>query len=278
MAKEEFSVNELEPKKNNGTILANVPNDKDIEGPTIKEVLINSINPDYQGPTAREIVVNSVKVDKTKKKNYVGLFVLILFLVLIGIVVLFEINDDDGRKEINYLKDMPKWVDNYNKYLKKEYGDLIAYNLVFLDLDFDNEQEAIINYIDDGKTIYEVIDVEDNQVIKVGEISNILMMYSFIDEDVTWFINTSFNENDMNLIDLKKRLSGNTDYEVNLSLDSLSQFKSNHFVLSYDIKYTKISFRTYEKNLAEAVRIYEEEIDNIKTIVNKVVDKYSYGL
>ena len=59
----------------------------------------------------------------------------------------------------------------------------------------------------------------------------------------------------MNLINIGKRLKKQPDFEINLTSDSIANFKSNHFNLSYNIKYTKISFRTREKNLAEAVKV-----------------------
>ncbi len=253
-------------------------NDED-QGPTLKEVIANSVNPDYQGPTAKEIVVNSVKVDNTKKKNYVGLVILIIVLVLVGGVVLLETLSDDNKKgPTNYLKNMPEWALKYNDYFKEEYEDIVAYNVAFLDLDFDDKPEAIVNYLDGDKTVYEIVDAIDKQYIKVGEISDILMMYSFNNEDVNWYINTSFNDNDMKLIDIKKRLSNDNDFEINLTLDNLSEFKSNHFNLSYDIKYTKISFRTVEKDLAETVNVFETEEDNVKNIVKKTIDKYSENM
>ena len=104
MTKDEFSVNELEPERNTNEVVEettqmeytegsdaaylnqgamaidekkqeeNISHEVSIEeyqGPTIKEVIVNTVNnPDYQGPTAKEIVVNSVKVDNTKKRNY----------------------------------------------------------------------------------------------------------------------------------------------------------------------------------------------------------------
>ena len=108
MAKEEFSINELEPVRNNEEVVieesidtsnteVNVNSEQvedtiEYEGPTIKEVLVNSVNPDYQGPTAKEIVVNSVKVDKTKRKNMVGLIVLIVVLAVIGFIIFLDMS------------------------------------------------------------------------------------------------------------------------------------------------------------------------------------------
>lgn len=309
MAKDEFSVNELEPERNtlevtettqsnnerlNDAALLNQEaealetkkkleeqenvklEEDEYQGPTLKEVIANSVNPDYQGPTAKEIVVNSVKVDNTKKKNLVGLVVLIIVLFSVGIIIGFEMFSDDSTKRTkNYLDGMPEWVNTYNEYFKKEYKDLVAYNVSFLDLDFDDKPEAIVYYIKDGKTVYEIIDTGDKQYIKFDELSDIYMMYSFDNEVVTWYANTSINETDMNLIDIGKRLKNNNDFEINLSLDTLSQFKSNHFTLSYQIKYTKISFRTVEQNLAESVRIYDTEKDNVKGIIDNVIEKYS---
>ena len=81
----------------------------------------------------------------------------------------------------------------------------------------------------------------------------------------------------MNLIDLTKRFGGNTEYETNLNSDNLSEFKSNHLSLSYSLKYTKISFRTMEQNLAEAVKVYEDENVKVKDMVNRTIDTYSEG-
>ncbi len=310
--KDEFSVNELEPVRDateevvettqnisnevvsDAALLnqeaANLEEKKKAEivevdeivedqGPTLKEVIANSVNPDYQGPTAKEIVVNSVKVDNTKKKNYVGLIVLIIVLVLVGGIVLLETLSDDNKKgPANYLKNMPDWVLKYNEYLNEEYEGVVAYNIAFLDLDFDDKPEAVINYLDGDKTLYDVIDVIDNQFINVGEVSDILMMYSFTSENVNWYINTSFNDNDLKLIDINKRFNNQNDFEINLSLDTLAEFKSNHFNISYDIEYTKISFRTVEKDLASAVKVYEKENESVDNIVKNVIDKYSDGI
>ena len=100
------------------------------------------------------------------------------------------------------------------------------------------------------------------------------MMYSFNTLDVAWYVNTSFHDVDMNLIDIKKRLNGNTDFETNLTTDNLSQFKSEHFTLSYELKYTKFSFRTVDQNLKEAFEIYEEENDKVNNIVQSTIDRY----
>jgi hypothetical protein len=308
MTKDEFSVNELEPERNTNEVVEDTtqmeytegsdaaylnqgaiaidekkqeevvqeePQVEEYQGPTIKEVLVNSVNPDYQGPTAKEIVVNSVKVDNTKKKNLVGLFVLIIVLVLIGIIVVAEVlSEDKTRPATNYLEGMPEWVDTYNKYLQKEYKDVVAYNIVFVDLDFDDKPEAILNYIKENKTVFDVLDVEENVYVKDLEISNVFLMYSFDKDNVVWYINSSFDDINMNLIDVGKRLNGESDYEINLTEDNLSQFKSNHFTLSYEFKYTKISFRTVEQNLAEAVKTYDTE----KEKVNGIIDNYTDGV
>lgn len=309
MTKDEFSVNELEPERNTSEVVEETTQveytegsdaaylnqgakaldekkqevvvqeetieEDEYQGPTIKEVLVNSVNPDYQGPTAKEIVVNSVKVDNTKKRNLVGLFVLILVLVLIGIIVVFEVlSEDKTHHDKNYLEGLPKWVENYSKYLNEEYKDVVTYNFVFLDLDFDNNAEALINYSKDNKTIYDIIDLEEDIYVKDLEVSDVFMMYSFNTLDVAWYVNTSFHDVDMNLIDIKKRLNGNTDFETNLTTDNLSQFKSEHFTLSYELKYTKFSFRTVDQNLKEAFEIYEEENDKVNNIVQSTIDRY----
>ena len=309
MTKDEFSVNELEPERNTGEVVEEttqveytegsdaaylnqgakaldekkqevvvqeeVLEEDEYQGPTIKEVLVNSVNPDYQGPTAKEIVVNSVKVDNTKKRNLVGLFVLILVLVLIGIIVVFEVlSEDKTNHDKNYLEGLPKWVENYSKYLNEEYKDVVTYNFVFLDLDFDNNAEALINYSKDNKTIYDIIDLEEDVYVKDLEVSDVFMMYSFNTLDVAWYVNTSFHDVDMNLIDIKKRLNANTDFETNLTTDNLSQFKSEHFTLSYELKYTKFSFRTVDQNLKEAFEIYEDENDKVNNIVQSTIERY----
>lgn len=308
MANDEFSVNELEPERNTpvqedttqmeykegsdasylnqeAQVLDSKVNEEneindtveqeEYQGPTLKEVLVNSVNPDYQGPTAKEIVVNSVKIDNTKKKNYVGLIVFIIVLVLIGTIVVIDSLGEDKKKQSNYLANAPKWAEDYNKYLIDNYEGIVAYNLSFLDLDFDNKPEAVINYLEDGNTKYEIVDLSDDLNFEVTELTNILMMYSFEEENVSWYINVSTTDVDMRLVNLTKRLNKDTDFELYLSNDNLSQFKSNHFNLSYDIKYTKISFRTREKNLAEAVKVYEKEKDNVSNIVSNTLKKYA---
>ena len=306
MAKDEFSVNELEPERktdvsedtthieykegsdasylNHEAQILEEKKQEDLkeplieeeyEGPTIKEVIANSVNPDYQGPTAKEIVVNSVKVDNTKNKNLVGLFVFIFVLIAIGIIVFIDVFSEDKKKENNYLVNMPKWVESYNKYFRDNYENIVAYNLSFIDLDFDNQPEAVINYIKDGKTNYEIVDTIDETNFKIEDLSNILMMYSFDEKNVSWYINTTSTDIDMNLINIGKRLKKQPDFEINLTSDSIANFKSNHFNLSYEIKYTKISFRTYEKNLSEAVKVYEKEQENINNIVKNIINKYA---
>ena len=309
MTKDEFSVNELEPERNTNEVVEettqmeytegsdaaylnqgamaidekkqeeNISHEVSIEeyqGPTIKEVIVNTVNnPDYQGPTAKEIVVNSVKVDNTKKRNLVGLFVLILVLVLIGIIVVFEVfTEDKTQKEKNYLDGTPKWVEEYANYLDTEYKDKVAYNVLLLDLDFDNNIEVLLNYNKEDKTLYDLVDLNDNVVIKELEVSDVFLMYSFTDEKCVWYLNISSNEIDMNLIDLSKRLKGSTDFEVNLNSDNLSQFKGDHITLSYQIKYTKVNFRTVKQNIAEAYKVYETESKN----VNNIIDRYSNGV
>lgn len=308
MTKDEFSVNELEPERNTSEVVeettqveytegsdaaylnqgAKVLDEKkqeevdeetlevnEYQGPTIKEVLVNSVNPDYQGPTAKEIVVNSVKVNNTKKKNLVGLFVLILVLVLIGIIVVFEVlSEDKVNYDKNYLEGLPKWVENYSKYLNEEYKDVVTYNLVFLDLDFDKNAEALINYNKDNKAVFDIIDLEKEIYINELEVSDVFLMYSFNTEDVLWYVNTSFNDVDMNLIDVAKRLNGNTDFETYLNADNLSQFKSDHFTLTYELKYTKFSFRTVDQNLKEAYEIFDEENNKVDNIVQSTIDRY----
>ena len=196
-------------------------------------------------------------------------------LVLIGIIVVFEVlSEDKTNHDKNYLEGLPKWVENYSKYLNEEYKDVVTYNFVFLDLDFDNNAEALINYSKDSKTIYDIIDLEEDIYVKDLEVSDVFMMYSFNTLDVAWYVNTSFHDVDMNLIDIKKRLNGNTDFETNLTIDNLSQFKSEHFTLSYELKYTKFSFRTVDQNLKEAFEIYEEENDKVNNIVQSTIDRY----
>ena len=282
MARDEFSVNELEPVRD--TDVQQVTQEStteydpsEYEGPTIKEVLINTINnPDYQGPTAKEIVVNSVKVDNTKKKNMIGLVVLIIVLVLVGTIVGIEMLSEDEKHQTNYLNNLPEWSLKYHEYIGKKYKKLVSYELVFLDLDFDEKAEAIIGYKENNKTVYDVIDTLGAKDInfRVNEMSDLLMMYSFTDKDVSWYINTSINDNDMKLIDVKKRIVNGIDYEINLSLDTLTQFKSDHFTLSYEVEYTKMSFRTYDRDFSLAVKSYIEEYDDVTEMTNNVIEKY----
>lgn len=283
MARDEFSVNELEPVRD--TDVQQVTQEStteydpsEYEGPTIKEVLINTINnPDYQGPTAKEIVVNSVKVDNTKKKNMIGLVVLIIVLVLVGTIVGIEMLSEDEKHQTNYLNNLPEWSLKYHEYIGKKYKKLVSYELVFLDLDFDEKAEAIISYKENNKTVYDVIDTLGAKDInfRINEMSDLLMMYSFTDKDVSWYINTSINDNDMKLIDVKKRIVNGIDYEINLSLDTLTQFKSEHFTLSYDVLYTKMSFRTYDRDFSLAVKSYLEECDDVTEMTNNVIEKYN---
>ena len=62
---------------------------------------------------------------------------------------------------------------------------------------------------------------------------------------------------------------------LHLDYDSLMEFKSNHFNISYSIGYTNVNFRTYEKNIAEAIKLYEQEKEEIDNLANGVVEKYS---
>lgn len=292
MAQDEFSVNELEPVRNNdepNNIDSKVEEVQQIntnqeeydpseyEGPTIKEVLINTINnPDYQGPTAKEIVVNSVKVDNTKKKNMVGLVVLMLVIALVGTIIGIDMLSEDKQHETNYLNDLPDWSLKYHEYISKKYKDIVSYELVFLDLDFDDKAEAIISYKDNNKIVYDVFDVLGSKNInfRVEDMSDLLMMYSFTDKNVSWYINTSVNDNDMNLIDVKKRIVNGVDYDINLSLDTLAEFKSDHFTLSYDVLYTEMSFRTYDRDFSLAVKSYLEEYEDVNEMANSVKDEY----
>lgn len=298
MAKDEFSVNELEPVRSKNEEIVEpskveIKEEKKLvveqtvskseelkkeeyEGPTIKELLVNSFNPDYDGPTAKEIVVNSVKVDNTKKKNMVGLVVLIVVLLLVGVIVVAELASEDKQPETNYLNGLPSWSTDYNKYISTEYKDLVAYELAFVDFDFDDTAEAIISYADKNNKVYEIFDVKEDTIVsfKVEELTDLYMLYSFSKRNVIWYLNTTSNSNDMNLIDIGKRINDGVDYEINLTIDTLSNFKGDHFTLSYDIKYTNVSFRTYEKNFSEAVKMYENEKDNITSIANNIKDKY----
>lgn len=298
MAKEEFSVNELEPDRNtlpdevatqkkvpDATLIKHESNvDKDTkvveeeyEGPTIKEVLVNSINPDYEGPTAREIIVNSVKVDDTKKKNYVALFVLIFVLVSVGIIVAIDTFDDNNnKKNTDYLKYLPDWSIKYHTYLKERYQNDRTIEIAFVDFDRDSNAEVIVKVIDDENR-YEVFDITSELETKVvvEDLNNILLVYSFDDKDVTWLFNTSHDSTQLNLIDMKKRLLLNNDYDIQISNDELSDFKSNHFILTYDIEYTSVNFRTFDSDYAKAVKLYEDaEKEYLENLTNKVIEQY----
>lgn len=293
MAKEEFSVNELEPVRNNDEIVTehvettdvhsniNSEQDKEVieyEGPTIKEVLVNSVNPDYQGPTAKEIVVNSVKVDNTKRKNMVGLIVLIVVLSVIGFIVFLDMSSEDKKaKEPNYFNDLPKWSNTYKEYFQEYSKDRSSYDVSFIDLDFDDEAEVIIKYTENNNVTYEIVDLlEDDDVsFKYDNVTDIIMMYSFTDNNVSWFMNSSLEDSSLYLVDIGKRLNNDTDYELHLDYDSLMEFKSNHFNISYSIVYTNVNFRTYEKNIAEAIKLYEQEKEEIDNLANGAVEKYS---
>ena len=293
MAKEEFSVNELEPVRNNDEIVTehvettdvhsniNSEQDKEVieyEGPAIKEVLVNSVNPDYQGPTAKEIVVNSVKVDNTKRKNMVGLIVLIVVLSVIGFIVFLDMSSEDKKaKEPNYFNDLPKWSNTYKEYFQEYSKDRSSYDVSFIDLDFDDEAEVIIKYTENNNVTYEIVDLlEDDDVsFKYDNVTDIIMMYSFTDNNVSWFMNSSLEDSSLYLVDIGKRLNNDTDYELHLDYDSLMEFKSNHFNISYSIVYTNVNFRTYEKNIAEAIKLYEQEKEEIDNLANGAVEKYS---
>lgn len=238
---------------------------------------IETSESDYQGPTAKEIVVNSIKIDKTNK-NLFGLVVLIIVLVFIGFVAISNVFNDKDNKEVDYLEGVPKWVETFHDYFSSEYDELVSYNVVFLDLDFDNKVEALVNYLDGNKTLYDIIDTEDSIYVKGIEISDVFLTYTFNTNEVLWFANTSFNSMDMNLIDLGKRLNGSESYETYLNSDNLSKFKSEHVTLSYELRYSKVNFRTTSKNVAEAFNIYLEEKDKVDNIINNVLNKYSNGV
>lgn len=294
MAKEEFSINELEPVRNNEEVVieesidtsntevnvnsGQVEDTVEYEGPTIKEVLVNSVNPDYQGPTAKEIVVNSVKVDKTKRKNIVGLIVLLVVLSVIGFIIFLDMSSEDKKaKEPNYFNDLPKWSSTYKEYFKEYSKDRSSYDVAFIDLDFDNEAEVVIKYTDNNNVTYEVVDLLEEQDVsfKYDNVTDIIMMYSFLSNNVSWYMNTSLEDSSLYLVDLGKRLNNDVNYELHLDYDGLMDFKSNHFNINYRINYTNVNFRTYEKNLAEAIKLYEEEKEDIDKLANGVVEKYS---
>lgn len=274
MAKEEFSVNELEPVRSTGV----VETKEEIkeasvieEQPVVKKVKVDS---DYEGPTAKEIIVNSVKVDRSTKKNFAGLFVLILVLSLIGVVVFYQMSsekEESKTSSTNYLKDVPKWSLAYNEYLKKNFEELKTYEVAFVDFDFDKNAEAIVKYKNiNDKVIYEIVDLfeEDDVNYKYENVSDVLMMYSFENNEVKWYFNVSLDNDNFHLVDIAQRIDWDTNYEIYFDSDSLTQFKSDHMNLSYDIKFTELHYRDHDKLFAEAANNYETENE----IINKLID------
>ena len=283
MAKEEFSVNKLEPDRNtlpeevttqrkvSDAVLINQNSKKDEENKVVEK------QEEYEGPTIKEVFVNSVKVDKTKKKNYVALFVLIFVLVSVGIIIVIDTFDDNnGSKNTGYLKDLPNWSIRYHTYLKDRYQNDRAIEIAFVDFDGDSNAEAIVKVIDEENR-YEVFDITNELETKViiEDLNNILLVYSFGEKDVTWLFNTSHDSTQLSLIDMKKRLLLENGYDIQISSDQLSNFKSNHFILTYDIKYTSVNFRTFDSDYVKAVKLYEDtEKEYLEDITNKVIDQY----
>ena len=211
------------------------------------------------------------------KKNYVALFVLIFVLVSVGIIIVIDTFDDNnGSKNTGYLKDLPNWAIRYHTYLKDRYQNDRAIEIAFVDFDRDSNAEAIVKVIDEENR-YEVFDITnelDTKVI-IEDLNNILLVYSFDEKDVTWLFNTSHDSTQLSLIDMKKRLLLENGYDIQISSDQLSDFKSNHFILAYDIKYTSVNFRTFDSDYVKAVKLYEDtEKEYLEDITNKVIDQY----
>jgi len=280
VSKEEFSVNELEPVRSTGVdeTKEEIKEASVIEEqPVVKKVKVDS---DYEGPTAKEIIVNSVKVDRSTKKNFAGLFVLILVLSLIGVVVFYQMSSEKEESKTlsnNYLKDVPKWSLAYNEYLKKNFEELNTYEVAFVDFDFDKNAEAIVKYKNiNDKVIYEIVDLfeEEDVSYKYENVSDVLMMYSFENNEVKWYFNVSLDNDNFHLVDIAQRIDWDTNYEIYFDSDSLTQFKSDHMNLSYDIKFTELHYRDYDKLFAEAANNYEIENEIINNLIDNSKENY----
>jgi hypothetical protein len=203
---------------------------------------------------------------------------LIVVLSVIGFIVFLDMSSEDKKaKEPNYFNDLPKWSNTYKEYFQEYSKDRSSYDVSFIDLDFDDEAEVIIKYTENNNVTYEIVDLlEDDDVsFKYDNVTDIIMVYSFTDNNVSWFMNSSLEDSSLYLVDIGKRLNNDTNYELHLDYDSLMEFKSNHFNISYSIGYTNVNFRTYEKNIAEAIKLYEQEKEEIDNLANGAVEKYS---
>lgn len=249
MTKDNFSDNELEPIGNNDD-----------------EVSESSVD------------FKNVEVDNVNRRNVVGLIILIVVLIVIGFIVFLDMSSEDKQvKEPDYFSDLSKWAITYKEYFVDYSEKINNYEIVFLDLDFDEKAEAIVKYTENNTSTYKVVDLlgEEEVSFTYDNVSDLIMMYSFSLNKVTWYMDTSLENRGVYIVDLTKRLNNDADYELYLDYDALTDFKSDHFNISYRASYTKVSFRSCEKNLAEAILLYEQEKKEINKLADGVIEKYS---
>ncbi len=253
---DEFSVNELEANQ-------------------VDNIVTPVDNDDYHdGPTARELLVNSVRVDKKGETNKKGLVVLGLILLVTGIGFFLSRNEKKTEEVLN----LPDWANVYVAYFNEYMKNTSLFKVYFVDLDFTGDPEAIVKYSIDGEDKCHILQKKDNSVLVTDIVgaSEFQLMYSMSDKKVKWMIDMSTSPISLVMVDANLRINGQVDESIDVYNGSdINLFKSNNLNVTFDMKFTDVRNNNISKNLLKAISQYEEDEKELDALVISTIQKYS---
>ena len=251
------------------------------ENNNIPQGLITNDKINLENKVSENAPKNKVKINFSNKGNMkIILGVVIIAIVAIVLYTLmsekklgiFNKNKAPEPVEIVALDLDTRWGKEYSVVAQNVYEqqEVDKIDVSFINLDFTDEPEMIIKYLDAAEKEYMVIYSIDNVTgtpknTKTFSNATLLMMFSLKDGDCEWYLNIASGKKYGTYTRLSKIISGtvkSTDEDVRTD-KALSEFNERYIKSEYKIVYYQVNKDKFEENFRTIYGRFNEYDDKI---------------
>lgn len=225
--------------------------------------------------------VNNLKNKKVSKKS----FLLILIVIALVVVVFFFMNgkkggyimpSGNGGENVTPKEEIAtgtSWGDEYAYYIQTIFDEYDTINVTFVDFDFDENPEMIVNYNDDKSDISKIVYLHNKKAVesKLFYNSSFKMVYSYKNKETLWYIYIPINKSFGAYTEVERVLN-ETAFDSDIKITNNSErktFNKNYFESSYELMFGEINKNSFIKDFKAVVSKYSEFKSSIdKELVN----------
>ena len=229
-----------------------------------------------------------------KKPNLNKKTIIIIVAVVVALFVVVNLfssgkklfNKNNNQQQENQIieVDLPtEWGKTFALEAQKIYTtyETDRFDIAFINLDFANEPEMIIKYIDKAKKENIVIYSIDQRNGRVKESkhfgsADIKLLYSLVDGDAAFYINIIKSNKYGTYTLLSKVIAGTVVNPDILATNDkeVNAFAEKYVVANYSIVFYQVKKDNYAENFKTMYERYDKYAQEVKDKINELKDKY----